>query len=69
MLPEIQNENELSELVSIDLTDQGCSSCSPKSIVEPRESLSMTSSTDDDTEQAISLNINKKSNGLAYKGE
>lgn len=69
MLPENQNENQISELVSIDLTDQGRSGCSPKAIVEPRESLSMTSSTDDDTEQAISLNINKKSNGLAYKGE
>lgn len=69
MFPDVRNENKTSELVSIDLTDQGCSSCSPNAIVEPRESISITSSTDDDTEQAISLNINKKSNGIAYKGE
>lgn len=70
MLPDIPNESQTSEFVSIDLTDQSRSSCSPKVVAgEPRESISMASSNDDDTEQAISLNINKKSNWLAYKGE
>lgn len=57
--------------ISIDTTDQGCSNCGPPNpAVSNKEnvSLSLSTSSDDETVQAISLSINKKSNDIAYKG-
>lgn len=53
---------------STDEIDQGCVKCAPSEIVQNKENVSLSSS-DDETEQAISLNMNKKSNSIAYKGE
>lgn len=67
-LPE--NEIKTEQPMSIDLTDQACAGCSTKTAVETKENLSITSSSDDDdTEQAISLNMNKKSHSIALKGK
>lgn len=52
---------------SIDTTDEVCLNCSPAKTTQNKESVSISSSSDDDTEQTIPLNINKKSN-IAYKG-
>lgn len=51
-----------------DEIDQGCVKCIPKEPGLNKENVSLSSSSDDETEQAISMNINKKSNSSAYKG-
>lgn len=48
-----------------DEIDQGCVKCTSK---ENEANVSLSSS-DDETEQVISLNMNKKSNSIAYKGK
>lgn len=52
-----------------DTVDQGCVNCVPGNSKENKEDVSLSMSSDDETEQAISLNMNKKSNNVAYKGE
>lgn len=60
--------SEIFEKRSTDEIDQGCVKCVPIEIIQNKENVSLSSS-DDETEQAISLNMNKKSNNIAYKGK
>lgn len=53
---------------STDETDQGCTNCSSIETAKSKERVSLSSSSDDETEQAISLTMNKKST-IAYKGK
>lgn len=52
-----------------DSSDQGCISCSPKDIGPNKENISLSSSSDDETEQEISLNMNKKTSNIGYKSK
>lgn len=54
---------------STDETDQGCVNCTPKDAGQNKENVSLSISSDDETEPAISLNLNKKSNSISYKGK
>lgn len=54
---------------STDEADQGCVNCSPKESGPNKENVSLSISSDDETEQAISLSMNKKTTHIAYKGE
>lgn len=55
--------------VGSDTVDQGCVKCVSGDSKENKEDVSLSMSSDDEIEQAISLNINKKSNSTAYKGK
>lgn len=53
--------------IKMDTVDQGCVNCEPKNHIQKKESVSLSISSDEGTEQAISLNMNKKSHNN-YKG-
>lgn len=53
----------------LDVVDQGCVGCSTKDLRQAKEDVSLSISSDDETEQAISLDINKKSNSTSYRGK
>lgn len=54
---------------STDETDQSCVNCTANDSGQNKENVSLSISSDDETEQAISLNMNKKSNSISYKGK
>lgn len=55
---------------STDETDQGCTNCSSIETAKSKERVSLSSSSDDETDQTISIAMNnKKSNNIAYKGK
>lgn len=54
----------------LDSTDKGCVGCSEKDSDQNKESISLSSSSDDESsEQAMSLNMSKKSTNIGYKGK
>lgn len=52
----------------LDVVDQGCVGCSTKDLRQIKD-VSLSISSDDETDQGISLNMNKKSNTTSYKGK
>lgn len=54
--------------VGSDTVDQSCMKCIPANSNKIKEDLSLSISSDDETDQAISLNMNKKSN-VSYNGK
>lgn len=54
----------------LDATDKGCVGCSEKDSDQNKESISLSSSSDDESsDQAMSLNMSKKSTNIGYKGK
>lgn len=54
----------------LDTIDKGCVGCSEKDSDLNKESISLSSSSDDESsEQAMSLNMSKKSTNIGYKGK
>lgn len=54
--------------IGLDETDQRCVNCSPNGSTQNKEDVSLSLSSEDEMGQAISLNMNKKSSGVSYKG-
>lgn len=56
--------------IGLDATDKGCVGCSEKDSDQNKESISLSSSSDDESsDQAMSLNMSKKSTNIGYKGK
>lgn len=55
--------------IGLDATDQGCAGCSSKDPEQNKENISLSSSSDDENDPTISLDMDKKSNNIGYKGE
>lgn len=66
----IETRSASADEQSTDETDQGCTNCSAIETAKSKERVSLSSSSDDETDQTISLAMNnKKSNSIAYKGK
>lgn len=66
----IETRSIAADTRSTDETDQGCTNCNSIEPAKSKERVSLSSSSDDETDQTISLAMNnKKSNSIAYKGK